>query len=180
MTQKRKHFANQAGPDQSRPDQPRRALLLACGNTLRGDDGVGWCIGCAAEQQLRHADLTVVMTRQLLPEHAEAISAADIVVFVDCSAVTTAGTVSTISIQPAPSVPRALTHHLDPGSLLRLAHELYAHIPAQAVAITVGGESFELTDRLSRTVKAAVPKALEAVRCALCGVSLPETTAQVC
>jgi len=160
--------------------QPRRTLLLACGNTFRGDDGVGWCIGGAVEQQLHHAGLTVVLTRQLLPEHAEAVSATDIVIFVDCSAVAPAGTVSTIPIQPAESVSHALTHHLDPGSLLRLAHELYARTPAHAVAITVGGESFELTDRLSRTVKSAVPKALEAVRSALCGPPIPETTAQVC
>jgi hydrogenase maturation protease len=161
-------------------NQPRRALLLACGNTFRGDDGVGWCIGCAVEQQLRRDDLTVVRTRQLLPEHAEAISAADVVVFVDCSAVSAAGTVSTILIQPAESLPHTLTHHLDPGSLLRLAHDLYARTPAHAVAITVGGESFEMTDRLSRTVKAAVPKALEAVRCALSGSPAPETISQAC
>ncbi len=126
---------------------PTRALLLACGNTFRGDDGVGWRIGCAVEQRSPRDDLTVVMTRQLLPEHAEAISAADVVVFVDCSAVTAAGTVSTIPIQPAESLPRILTHHLDPASLLRLAHDLYARTPARAVAITVGGESFEVTDR---------------------------------
>jgi hydrogenase maturation protease len=161
-------------------NQPRRALLFACGNTFRGDDGVGWRIGCAAEQQLRRADLTVVMTRQLLPEHAQAISAADIVIFVDCSAVTAAGTVSTIPIQPAERLPHTLTHHLDPGSLLRLAHDLHARTPEHAVAITVGGESFEVTDRLSTTVKAAIPKALEAVRCALCAALVPETVSQTC
>jgi hydrogenase maturation protease len=149
------------------PDQPQRALLLACGNTYRGDDGVGWRIGHAVEQQFELTGLTVVMTRQLLPEHAEAISAADIVVFVDCSSVTEAGTVSTIPIQPAESMPRILTHHLDPGALLRLAVDLYARTPSRAVAVTVGGNCFELTDRLSRPVKAAVPKAMEAVRCAL-------------
>jgi hydrogenase maturation protease len=159
--------------------QPGRALLLACGNTFRGDDGVGWRIGCAVEQQLRRADLTVVITRQLLPEHAEAISAADIVVFVDCSDVTGAGTVSIIPIYAAESLPHTLTHHLDPGSLLRLAHDLYARTPGRVVAITVGGESFELTDRLSKAVKSAVPKALEAVRCALCGAPAPETFPQV-
>jgi hydrogenase maturation protease len=151
-------------------DQPKRALLLACGNTYRGDDGVGWCIGCAVKQQLHISGLTVVMTRQLLPEHAEAISTADIVVFVDCSAVTTAGTVSTIPIQPSRTLPRILTHHLDPGSLLRLSLDLYAHKPSRAVVVTVGGDCFELTDRLSKPVKAAVPKAMEAVRCALLGV----------
>jgi hydrogenase maturation protease len=152
-------------------NQPQRALLLACGNTYRGDGGVGWRIGCAVEQQLQLTGLTVVRTRQLLPEHAEAISAADIVVFVDCSTVTEAGTVSTILIQPSDTLPRIFPHHLDPGSLLRLALELYARNPARAVVVTVGGHCFELTDRLSKPVKAAVPKAMEAVRCALLGVA---------
>jgi hydrogenase maturation protease len=140
-----------------------RALVLACGNTLRGDDGVGWLIGRAVEQQMPPDGPTVLMTRQLLPEHAEAVSAADVVVFVDCSTVTRAGTVSTILIQPAESLPRIFTHHLDPASLLRLALNLYARIPNHAVAVTVGGASFGLTDRLSKRVKAALPKALEAV-----------------
>ncbi|HEX9198988.1 MAG TPA: hydrogenase maturation protease [Acidobacteriaceae bacterium] len=147
--------------------QTGRALLLACGNCFRGDDGVGWRIGSAVERTPPRPDLTVVMTHQLLPEHAEAISSADVVVFVDCSAISTAGTVSTIPIQPAETLPRILTHHLDPASLLKLALDLYERVPANATVITVGGESFELTDRLTTTVKAAVPKALEAVRCAL-------------
>lgn len=145
-------------------DSTQRVLLFACGNTLRGDDGVGWRIGCAVEQQAPHNGLTVVCTRQLLPEHAEAISAADVVVFVDCSAVTTAGSVSTIPIEPAKNLPRSFTHHLDPASLLKLTVDLYSRIPKRAVAVTVGGESFEVTDQLSRAAKAAVPKALEAVR----------------
>jgi hydrogenase maturation protease len=142
---------------------PEHLLLFACGNTFRGDDGVGWHIGCSVERHPPYSGLTVVRTRQLLPEHAEAISAADVVIFVDCSAVTTAGTVSTIPIEPAECLPRSFTHHLDPASLLKLTLDLYSRIPRRVVAITVGGESFELTDQLSRTVKAAVPKAIEAV-----------------
>ena len=157
------------------PHLPGHALVLACGNTLRGDDGVGWRIGCAVEQRPPCDGLTVVLTQQLLPEHAEAISTADIVVFVDCSAVTAAGTVSTIAIRPAVSLPRILTHHLDPAALLRMALDLYSRTPARAVAVTVGGESFGLTDQLSKAVRSAVPKALEAVRAAL----LAETIAPV-
>ena len=154
-------------------DRPERALLFACGNTFRGDDGVGWRIGCAVERHPPCDGLTVVLTQQLLPEHAEAISGADIVVFVDCSAVTAAGRVSTVPIEPAETLPRILTHHLDPPSLLRLALDLYDRVPERAVVITVGGESFELTDHLSRTVKSAVPEALEAVRHALLGATAP-------
>jgi hydrogenase maturation protease len=161
-----------APPSKSRPP---RALVLACGNTFRGDDGVGWRIGCAVEQRPPCDGLTVVLTQQLLPEHAEAISATDTVVFVDCSAVTPAGTVSTIALHPAEQLPRILTHHLDPAALLKLALDLYERTPTRAVAVTVGGESFALTDQLSRTVRSAVPKALEAVRSAL----LTETAAPI-
>jgi hydrogenase maturation protease len=152
---------------------PPRALLLACGNTFRGDDGVGWRIGCAVEQRPPLTGLTVMMTRQLLPEHAEAISSADVVVFVDCSAITAAGTVSTIPIEAAASLPRILTHHLDPASLLRLTFDLYAHTPARAFVVTVGGQCFDMSDRLSKSVKSAVPKALEAVRDALLESTAP-------
>ena len=154
------------------------ALLLACGNTFRGDDGVGWCICRAVEEQLQCDGLTVMKTRQLLPEHAEAVSAADVVVFVDCSAVAAAGTVSTIPLEPAETPPRVPTHHLDPSALLRLSADLYERIPARAVAITVGGESFDWTDRLSRRVKSAVPEAMEAVRLALLGVAALEPALQ--
>lgn len=158
-------------PTTFRSDQPARALVLACGNTFRGDDGVGWRIGCAVEQRPPCDGLTVVLTQQLLPEHAEAISAADVVVFVDCSAVTTAGTVSTIALRPAERLPRILTHHLAPAALLRLALDQYARMPNHAVLVTVGGQSFDLTDQLSNAVRSAVPKALEAVRGALVGAA---------
>jgi hydrogenase maturation protease len=149
------------------PHPPGRALLLACGNTLRGDDGIGWRIGCAVAQRPPCEGLTVVFTQQLLPEHAEAVSAAEIVVFVDCSAVTAGGTISAVDIRPADSLPRILTHHLDPAALLRLALDLYSRTPARAVAVTVGGASFAVTDRLSKAVRSAVPRALDAVRAAL-------------
>jgi hydrogenase maturation protease len=144
-----------------------RILLLACGNTFRGDDGVGWCIGHAVQLHPPCSGLNVILTRQLLPEHAEAISAAELVVFVDCDATTAPGAVLTYPLQPADTVPRTLTHHLSPASLLRLALDLYTKVPTRALLVTVGGESFDWTDRLSRTVKSAVPKALEQVRLAL-------------
>jgi len=153
----------------SKVNRPQRTLLFACGNTFRGDDGVGWRIGRAVEQQFEQDGLTVLWTRQLLPEHAGAISAADVVVFVDCSTVAAAGTVSSIPLEPAETLPRSLNHPLDPASLLKLSLELYARLPIRAVEVTIGGESFELTDQLSRPVKAAVPKAMEAIRSVFLG-----------
>ncbi len=147
--------------------KPQGILLLACGNTFRGDDGVGWCIGRALKSHPPCSGLNVILTRQLLPEHAEVISAAETVVFVDCDATTVPGQVSAFPVKPANSIPGTLTHHLDPASLLRLSLDLYARIPARAQIVTVGGESFEWTDHLSRTVKVAIPKAIKQVRSAL-------------
>lgn len=140
-----------------------QSLVLACGNPMRGDDGVGWRIGRTMQRQPPMSGLTVLVTQQLLPEHAEAVSNADLVLFIDCSAVIPPGTVSTVCIHPAESLPHIFTHSLDPPALLRLALDLYARTPSQAIAVTVGGESFELNDRLSKTVESALPQALEEV-----------------
>jgi hydrogenase maturation protease len=96
--------------------------------------------------------------------HAELLSTADLVVFIDCSAVVEPGVLSTIPMTPAHALPRIFTHHLDPASLLKLAQDLYGRIPSQAMAITVGGQSFELNEQLSKPVTAAIPIAVEVVR----------------
>ena len=146
---------------------PIRRLVLACGNTLRGDDGVAWHIADQLDVLPSHAGNEIITTQQFLPEHAEQISLADVVVFVDCSALTTAGYVSSLSIDPAEQLPRILTHHLDPAGLLRLALDLYGKIPSRRTLITVGGESFAMTEELSAAVRNAIPTATLAVRQAL-------------
>jgi len=155
-------------PEKKPANQPPiYRLILACGNTLRGDDGIGWQIAAALEQDVSNADAHIVVTRQLLPEHAELISRAEVVVFIDCSAHAEAGQVQSIPIVPAEQLPRILTHHLDPASLLRLALDLYEKVPSHAIAITVGGDFFELSEELSAPVKAAIPDAVLAVQQAL-------------
>ena len=146
----------------------RSVVVLACGSTLRGDDGVAWRIAEALEVQPVAPGVEVIFTELLLPEHAAMISGAELVIFLDCSAVTAPGEVSTIRLQPASQAPRIFTHHLDPASLLRLSLELYGSVPPDAAAITVGGESFELSEapkgQLSASVEAAIPVAVETIR----------------
>jgi hydrogenase maturation protease len=144
-----------------------RRLVLCCGNTLRGDDGVGWQIAAQLELSPSLAEVQIIVTQQLLPEHAELLSESDLAVVIDCSALAGAGQVSSIPIEPADHLPRILTHHLDPASLLRLALDLYGKIPSRTTAITVGGESFDLMEKLSDSVGAAIPAAIEAVLQAL-------------
>ncbi len=153
--------------DSTSPGVPResiKALVLACGNTLRGDDGVGWRIGSLLIEDPPCEGLEVILTQQLLPEHAEPVSGADAVIFLDCAALGTPGTVLNIPVKPSQSAPCIFTHHLDPRMLLRLAQDVYLRSPSRAAAITIVGNSFDLIEQLSPPVAAAVPKALEAVR----------------
>ena len=151
---------------QSQPQSapgPRR-LLLACGNPLRGDDGVGWKIAEAFEQETAYAGVQVIIRQQFTAELAEDIRDADTVAFVDASATAAAGEVSLLELSPADTLPRILTHHMAPASLLTLCQDLYGRLPRRACAITVGAESFELGERLTEAVQAAIPKALKVLR----------------
>lgn len=143
---------------------PHNILILACGNTLRGDDGIGSRITTLLEASPPCEGMHVIFAPQFLPEHAELVSTADQVVFIDCSALTPAGTISVIPVEPAATSPTSFTHHLDPAMLLRLAQDFYGHTPSYATLITVGGESFEMNEGLSASVTAAIPEALETVR----------------
>ena len=139
-------------------------LLLACGNPLRGDDGVGWKIAEALQQDPAYANVKVIITQQFTPELAEDLRDADTVVFVDASATTAAGEVALVELSPAQAMPRMLTHHMPPDSLLKLTQELYGRLPQRAFAVVVGGECFELGEKLTEGVQAAIPKALAALQ----------------
>lgn len=143
--------------------QPLRKLLLACGNPLRSDDGVGWKIAEALKQQADHTCVQTIVTQQLTPELAENICDADLVVFVDASATTPAGELTVFDVTAAVEAPRIFTHHLPPAALLAFARDLYGKLPGHALAITVGGASFDLGESLSDAVLAAVPKAVAAL-----------------
>ena len=140
------------------------ALVLACGNTLRGDDGVAWQIASLLADDPLLQNVEVILSQQFLPEHSEPLSRASVVVFIDCSALTAAGKIAAERVEAATELPRIMTHHLDPASLLRIALDLYGRIPAQATVVTVGGESFEFGAELSPVVAASVEQAANAVR----------------
>ena len=67
------------------------ALLLACGNSLRQDDGVGLRIAEAAEQLFPASRLRIVAAQQFTPEMAAELAATELVIFVDASAAMSRG-----------------------------------------------------------------------------------------
>jgi hydrogenase maturation protease len=139
-----------------------RTLLLACGNSLRGDDGVAPCVADC----LRESDLATQIhsALQWTPELAEPISQAELVIFVDASASLQPGEIACMAVRPIYKSPSSLTHQTSPASLLALAEELYGKVPARAYLLTIGGASFEMGEGLSADVRRAVPRATERIR----------------
>lgn len=136
----------------------RPALLLACGNSLRQDDGVGLRIAEAAEQLFPASRLRIIAAPQFTPEMASELTTTDLALFVDASAADAPGA---IRIRPVgPCATPAETHGLDPPALLALAEELSGHAPARAFVLTIGAASLNYGEDLSGPIRQAIPRAL--------------------
>ena len=156
---------------------PERALVLACGNPLRGDDAVALHVAESLVRGICDGKTEVHARQQWLPEMAERISEANVVIFVDASREIPAGAVCAKLVEPANFPPEALTHSMSPEKLLVLARDLYHSVPQEAYVVSIGAESFELSSQLSEPVRHAIPLALNQVKAILSGVSVPEPPA---
>jgi hydrogenase maturation protease len=153
-----------------------RALVLACGNPLRGDDAVALYVAKALVTGFCDEGTLVYSQHQWLPEMAERISEVSLVIFIGASAEIPAGEVAIERLQPGGSVGtlQVMTHGTNPANLLAMSRELYRKLPDEAYLVSVGGESFELSNQLSESVRHAVPIALDHVKAILSGVSFPD------
>ncbi|MGP8174060.1 MAG: hydrogenase maturation protease [Terracidiphilus sp.] len=139
---------------------PTRCLILACGNTLRGDDGVGLWLAEWAERRFAGQDgVRVIARQQWTPDLAEDIARADSVLFIDCSLDSAPGSIKLTPVEPAPAGRGHSTHHLGAPELLALSRELYHSLPRSAHLLTIGAGSTELGEAFSPAVTAALPQA---------------------
>jgi hydrogenase maturation protease len=141
-----------------------RALVLACGNSLRGDDGVALRIVAQLKKSIRNPATEFCCQHQWTPELAEPISHSDIVVFVDAALGSLPGSIVCKQLQPSQNPPSDSTHYSSPEFLLLLAEELYGQRPAQAYLVTITGATFDLADNLSDPVRRAIPEAEERIK----------------
>ena len=141
---------------------PVRCLILACGNTLRGDDGVGPWLAAWAEERFK-AELAVraLSRQQWTPDLAEDVAEAGSVVFIDCSVESSPGQVRIHPVEPADVGPGLASHHVGAAELLALSQELYDSLPREAVLLTVGAGSTELGETFSEPVSDALPEACD-------------------
>ena len=147
-----------ANPSVPAHPAPHPALLLACGNCLRQDDGVGLRIAEAAEHLFPESQLRIIAAQQFTPEMSDDLAHTDLAIFVDASAADEAGSirVATVTASDEPLE----THHLDPPALLSLAEVVCGHAPARAFLLTVGAGCFGYGEELSGPLRQAVPRAL--------------------
>jgi hydrogenase maturation protease len=137
-----------------------RCLILACGNTLREDDGVGPFLAQWAEERWRNdARVRVLCDHQWTPEMVEDVANAESVIFVDCAIDCAAGLVRSKTVEPAPDHSKLGTHHLDATQLLALSKQIYGRIPRSSLLLTVGAASLKLREGFSEAVEKAVPEA---------------------
>lgn len=145
------------------PSSLHPALLLACGNSLRQDDGVGLKIAEAAERVFPASRLRIVAAQQFTPEMAADLAGTDLVIFVDASAADEPGAIRVVPV--AAREETHATHHLDPPALLAMAQTFCGHTPARAFALTIGAAQFGYGEELSGALRQAVPRALRLLTC---------------
>ena len=137
-----------------------RCLILACGNTLRSDDGVGPRLAAWAEERFRDQPQVQVISRQQWPpELAADIADADSVLFIDASVKSKAGRVSLVPVSSRVNDSATNSHHLSANQLLGLTRSLYGSIKSHAMLLSIGAGSTDLGESLSEPVAAALPRA---------------------
>jgi hydrogenase maturation protease len=137
-----------------------KCLILACGNTLREDDGVGPYLAEWAELRfVAESAVRVLIRQQWTPDLAAEIAEADSVLFIDCSVLSDAGSVELLRLEPVAAGPGLATHQVHAPELLALSRELYDSLPRQALLLSVGAGSTELREGFSAPVTAALPEA---------------------
>lgn len=139
-----------------------RCLILGCGNTLRGDDGVGpWLCAWAERRLCSEPGVRTITRQQWTPDLAEEIAAADAVVFIDCSLASAPGSVQLDDVSASAGESAPGTHTVTAPELLALARDLYGSMPKRSLLLSIGAGSTELGEEFSAPVKQALVSACQ-------------------
>ncbi len=135
-------------------------LVIGYGNTLRGDDAAG----VIAAQRIRDAmpGVDVLITHDIQPEIAEAISYRSMVIFLDAAAGIQELVCTQIDVS-AP-VPPIESHLFSPSQLLALCKTLYGTVPTQVHLIGIPAREFGFAERLTPETEAAIDECVARVR----------------
>jgi len=150
--------------NQNQPADPIQELLvIGYGNELRCDDSVGPRVAAAVDA-LRLPGVGTLICQQLSPEHAEPVSQARVVVFVD-AAVDAPREVQFRKLDPAGSS-QLMAHAADPRTLLALARDVFGRAP-EAWWLTIPAVKLGFGEDLSAEAQHGLEEAVEKIK-ALC------------
>jgi hydrogenase maturation protease len=135
-------------------------LVIGYGNPLRGDDGVGPKVAEAVEE-LHLPHVRTLICQQLSPEHAEPVSRARTVIFVD-AAVDAPKDVQLRKLEPNESS-QLMAHAADPRTMLALARDVFGHCP-EAWWLTIPALKLEFSEELSPAARHGCEVALQQIR----------------
>ena len=149
-----------------------RVLVYGIGNTGRQDDGLGVRLVEQLEGMRLPATVTLETNYQLAPEDALALSAHDVVIFVDATVDPDAPAPYALAAV-APVADRAFSSHvLGRGTLLELCHRLYGRGP-RAYAMAIPAYAFEVNAELSPGAADNLARSLDDLRRLLSGSADP-------
>lgn len=140
-----------------------RKLIIGYGNPLRGDDGVGWKAASTLAATIPSEAARVLTVHQLTPELAEPVSQAELVIFIDASALGRPGTWKCEEVKSQSTCTNSLAHSFDASALLAYSRAIFNATP-RALLISVVGESFAIQDYLTQTVEALLPEVVNDIR----------------
>lgn len=131
----------------------RRVLVIGYGNTLRGDDGLGWYAADYLARTVQSDTIKVITCHQLTVELAGPVSEADLVILIDSRAGEIPGVLACEEVQIDLDLPPgAVFHYVTPSALLGCVLALYDSAP-QTLLVTVTGSSFGYEEGLSPVVQ---------------------------
>ncbi len=146
--------------EQSHPAASRDFLVIGYGNLLRSDDGVGPKVAEAVEA-LQLPGVRTLVCQQLSPEHAEPISRARTVIFVD-AAVDAPMEVQLRKLEPG-KTSQLMAHAADPGTMLALARDVFGHAP-EAWWLTIPAAKLDFGHDFSPAARHGFEKAIEEIK----------------
>ena len=151
-------------------DTPGRILIIGIGNSLRRDDGLGEVAVDMLRAHPRCAEwgVDVISVHQLMPELAEQVSRAGLVVLIDAACDVPPGEVRVARVEPKATDETSFSHGFDAPAMLWCSQTLYGRLP-EAWLVSVGGEDFDVGMGLSDTVTAAMTGAVQSVLALILG-----------
>lgn len=135
-------------------------LIIGYGNTLRGDDGVGFRLAEFIDSQ-RWDNVCVLAVHQLTPELAANIAKAKAVIFID-AAVSENNNIEVKILQPDDNYTQ-VAHYQHPSSLLNLSKSVYNFVPP-AWWILIPGNQFDFGENFSSITQECFPKAINIIK----------------